>query len=89
MAEWLKALVLKTRDGDVRRFESCPFRQVKIANLGVFFLLALLIVALRKKKTPILTILTPADSIIDSSQGSHRAERGPYILPYFLTKTVK
>ena len=26
MAEWLKALVLKTRDGDIRRFESCPFR---------------------------------------------------------------
>ena len=69
MAEWLKALVLKTRDGNVRRFESCPFRQVKIANFGVF-LLALPMVALRKKKTPILTILTPADSIIDSSQGS-------------------
>lgn len=29
MAEWLKALVLKTRDGNVRRFESCPFRQDK------------------------------------------------------------
>ncbi len=29
MAEWLKALVLKTRDGNVRRFESCPFRQNK------------------------------------------------------------
>ena len=28
MAEWLKALVLKTRDGNVRRFESCPFRQI-------------------------------------------------------------
>ena len=27
MAEWLKALVLKTRDGNIRRFESCPFRQ--------------------------------------------------------------
>ena len=26
MAEWLKALVLKTRDGNIRRFESCPFR---------------------------------------------------------------
>ena len=26
---------------------------------------------------------------IDSSQGSHRAERGSYILPYSLTKTVK
>ncbi len=29
VAEWLKALVLKTRDGNVRRFESCPFRQDK------------------------------------------------------------
>ena len=28
MAEWLKALVLKTRDGNIRRFESCPFRQI-------------------------------------------------------------
>lgn len=28
MAEWLKALVLKTRDGNIRRFESCPFRHV-------------------------------------------------------------
>ena len=28
MAEWLKALVLKTREGNLRRFESCPFRQV-------------------------------------------------------------
>ena len=27
VAEWLKALVLKTRDGNIRRFESCPFRQ--------------------------------------------------------------
>ena len=27
MAEWLKALVLKTRDRKIRRFESCPFRQ--------------------------------------------------------------
>ena len=26
VAEWLKALVLKTRDGNIRRFESCPFR---------------------------------------------------------------
>ena len=30
MAEWLKALVLKTRDGNVRRFESCPFRQNRV-----------------------------------------------------------
>ena len=37
VAEWLKALVLKTRDGNVRRFESCPFRQIKIANLGGFY----------------------------------------------------
>ena len=29
MAEWLKALVLKTRDGNIRRFESCPFRQAE------------------------------------------------------------
>ena len=28
VAEWLKALVLKTRDGNIRRFESCPFRHV-------------------------------------------------------------
>ena len=30
MAEWLKALVLKTRDGNIRRFESCPFRHIRI-----------------------------------------------------------
>ena len=28
VAEWLKALVLKTREGNLRRFESCPFRQI-------------------------------------------------------------
>ena len=42
MAEWLKALVLKTRDGNVRRFESCPFRQYcsgvgHSMLIGVFF----------------------------------------------------
>ncbi len=38
MAEWLKALVLKTRDGNIRRFESCPFRQNSTSPLaGVFF----------------------------------------------------
>ena len=36
MAEWLKALVLKTRDGNIRKFESCPFRQ-KISPEGLFF----------------------------------------------------
>ena len=65
MAEWLKALVLKTRDGNVRRFESCPFRH----NNPVGFVFIVM--------------------KIDSSQGSHRAERGSYILPYSLTKTVK
>ena len=34
MAEWLKALVLKTRDGNIRRFESCPFRQFYLAILA-------------------------------------------------------
>ena len=28
MAEWLMALVLKTRGRKPRRFESCPFRQI-------------------------------------------------------------
>ena len=37
MAEWLKALVLKTRDGNVRRFESCPFRHNKKKPRGVCF----------------------------------------------------
>ena len=32
VAEWLKALVLKTREGNLRRFESCPFRQIRLAN---------------------------------------------------------
>lgn len=37
MAEWLKALVLKTRDGNIRRFESCPFRhQGQARKLAVF-----------------------------------------------------
>ena len=36
MAEWLKALVLKTRDGNIRKFESCPFRQKKLAPKGYF-----------------------------------------------------
>lgn len=40
MAEWLKALVLKTRDGNVRRFESCPFRQNK-NPVGGYFLVNL------------------------------------------------
>ena len=36
VAEWLKALVLKTRDGNIRRFESCPFRHgIKIDPEGL------------------------------------------------------
>lgn len=37
VAEWLKALVLKTRDGNVRRFESCPFRQYKLEYDLLYF----------------------------------------------------
>ena len=38
VAEWLKALVLKTRDGNIRRFESCPFRHgIKIDLGGSYF----------------------------------------------------
>ena len=39
MAEWLKALVLKTRDGNIRRFESCPFRQDKKKPRRGYFLI--------------------------------------------------
>ena len=36
VAEWLKALVLKTRDGNIRRFESCPFRHFLVdVDFGV------------------------------------------------------
>ncbi len=39
VAEWLKALVLKTRDGNIRRFESCPFRQeIKIDPRGLILI---------------------------------------------------
>ena len=37
VAEWLKALVLKTRDGNIRRFESCPFRQNMNRPRGSYF----------------------------------------------------
>ena len=41
VAEWLKALVLKTRDGNVRRFESCPFRQDKKKPRGGLFFIVM------------------------------------------------
>ena len=43
VAEWLKALVLKTRDGNIRRFESCPFRHnLMIVHQEAGLVLALL-----------------------------------------------